>query len=89
MTLGLSAALLLSVCHGSQAQAEPEPVLAQEGSLDSLRAAVEYLLKQYPGEYQQEWLEEVRRLEERIGPGADAAGGIPASLEEVDRRAHV
>jgi len=83
MTLGLSAALLLSVCHGSQAQAEPEPVLAQEGSLDSLRAAVEYLLKQYPGEYQQEWLEEVRRLEERIGPGADAAGGIPASLEEV------
>lgn len=81
LVLGLAAAFTVSV--SAESQAELEPVLAQKGSLDSLRAAVEYLSRKYPGDYQSEWLEEVKRLEKRIGSEPNSTNGIPASEEEV------
>ena len=82
LVLGLAVGLLGSV--SARSQTEHEPVLAQKESLDSLRSAVEYLSKKYPGDYQSEWLEEVKRLEKRIGSEPDSPDGIPASEEEVN-----
>ena len=82
LVLGLAVGLLGSV--SARSQTEHEPVLAQKESLDSLRSAVEYLSKKYPGDYQSEWLEEVKRLEKRIGSEPNSTNGIPASEEEVN-----
>ena len=87
-TLALVLAVGLPGSVLARSQTEFEPVLAQKGSLDSLRAAVEYLLRKYPGDYQSEWLEEVKRLEKRIGSEPDSPDGIPASEEEVKGLTH-
>ena len=87
-TLALVLAVGLPGSVLARSQTEFEPVLAQKGSLDSLRVAVEYLLRKYPGDYQSEWLEEVKRLEKRIGSEPDSPDGIPASEEEVKGLTH-